>query len=327
LAGPALLKAATNEVASNEELGGSEMHATVSGLVEYLAEDDKDAISIARDVVSSLDWNSQVSPLKVKEHQEPKYDADEIVGIVNLDYKRPYDVREILYRIVDDSKFIEFKPKYGFTTLCFHAEIYGKNCGIIGNNGPIDTNGATKVAQFIQLCDKSNIPLIFINNVTGFMVGKQYEQAGMIKHGSKMIQAVTNVTVPKITLYAGASFGAGNYGMCGYAYEPDFLLSWPNAVTGVMGGKQAASTMSQVIAAASKKRGEEIDQDKLDAKEKAITEHFDSQSSAFYTSGRLLDMGIIDPRQTRKILGFLLDTCKEAQNRTLKSNTFGIARM
>lgn len=327
LAGPALLKAATNEISSNEELGGSEMHATVSGLVEYLAEDDIDAINITRDIVSSLDWNSAALPLTVKEYKEPKYDADEIAGIVNLDYRRLYDVREILSRIVDESKFIEFKPRYGFATLCFHAEIYGQNCGIIGNNGPIDTNGATKAAQFIQLCDKSNIPLIFINNVTGFMVGKQYEQAGMIKHGSKMIQAVTNVTVPKITLYAGASFGAGNYGMCGYAYEPDFLLSWPNAVTGVMGGKQAASTMSQVIAASAKGRGEEIDQEKLDEKEKAITEHFDSQSSAFYTSGRLLDMGIIDPRHTRKILGFLLDTCKEAQNRTLKSNTFGIARM
>jgi geranyl-CoA carboxylase beta subunit len=327
LAGPALLKAATNEVASNEELGGSEMHSTVSGLVEYLAEDDSDAIEIARNVVNSLDWNSGFATIKDNDFKDPKYDVDEIAGIVNLDYKKPYDAREIILRLVDDSSFLEFKPRYGITTLCFQADINGNSCGIIANNGPIDTDGATKSAQFFQLCDKSDIPIIFLNNVTGFMVGKKYEQAGMIKHGSKMIQAVTNITVPKISLYIGASFGAGNYGMCGYAYNPDFLLSWPNAVTGVMGGQQASSTMAQVMVAAAKKRGDNFDQEKIDQKQKEISEHFDNQSSAFYTSGRLLDMGIIDPRETRKILAFLLQTCKESKARKLKSNTFGIARM
>tara|TARA_B100000809_G_scaffold71021_1_gene68602 strand:- start:3612 stop:5234 length:1623 start_codon:yes stop_codon:yes gene_type:complete len=327
LAGPALLRAATNEVANNEELGGSEMHATVSGLVEYLGDDDVHAIKITRDLIGRLDWNKNQDIQVKKEYNEPLYSADEIAGIVPLDYKKPYDVREVVARIVDSSDFIEFKPRYGFTTLCLQAEIQGQSCGIIGNNGPIDPNGATKAAQFFQLCDKSDIPLIFLNNVTGYMVGKKYEQAGMIKHGSKMIQAVSNVSVPKITLYIGASFGAGNYGMCGYAYEPDFIFSWPNAMTGVMGGKQAALTMRQVMIASAKRRKQNIDEEELNAKEKAITKHFDDQANAFYTSGRSLDQGIIDPRDTRKLLGFLLETCWEARNRTLKPNSFGIARM
>ena len=327
LAGPALLRAATNEVANNEELGGSEMHATVSGLVEYLGDDDAHAINITRDLIGRLDWNKNQNIQVKKEYNEPLYSADEIAGIVPLDYKKPYDVREVVARIVDSSDFIEFKPRYGFTTLCLQAEIQGQSCGIIGNNGPIDPNGATKAAQFFQLCDKSDIPLIFLNNVTGYMVGKKYEQAGMIKHGAKMIQAVSNVSVPKITLYIGASFGAGNYGMCGYAYEPDFIFSWPNAMTGVMGGKQAALTMRQVMIASAKRRKQNIDEEELNAKEKAITKHFDDQANAFYTSGRSLDQGIIDPRDTRKLLGFLLETCWEARNRTLKPNSFGIARM
>ena len=327
LAGPALLRAATNEVANNEELGGSEMHATVSGLVEYLGDDDAHAINITRDLIGRLDWNKNQNIQVKKEYNEPLYSADEIAGIVPLDYKKPYDMREVVARIVDSSDFIEFKPRYGFTTLCLQAEIHGQSCGIIGNNGPIDPNGATKAAQFFQLCDKSDIPLIFLNNVTGYMVGKKYEQAGMIKHGAKMIQAVSNVSVPKITLYIGASFGAGNYGMCGYAYEPDFIFSWPNAMTGVMGGKQAALTMKQVMIASAKRRKQKIDEEELNAKEKAITKHFDDQANAFYTSGRSLDQGIIDPRDTRKLLGFLLETCWEARNRTLKPNSFGIARM
>ncbi len=327
LAGPALLRAATNEVANNEELGGSEMHATVSGLVEYLGDDDVHAIKITRDLIGRLNWNKNQDIQVKKEYNEPLYSADEIAGIVPLDYKKPYDVREVVARIVDGSDFIEFKPRYGFTTLCLQAEIQGQSCGIIGNNGPIDPNGATKAAQFFQLCDKSDIPLIFLNNVTGYMVGKKYEQAGMIKHGAKMIQAVSNVSVPKITLYIGASFGAGNYGMCGYAYEPDFIFSWPNAMTGVMGGKQAALTMRQVMIASAKRRKQNIDEEELNAKEKAITKHFDDQANAFYTSGRSLDQGIIDPRDTRKLLGFLLETCWEARNRTLKPNSFGIARM
>jgi geranyl-CoA carboxylase beta subunit len=326
LAGSALLKAATSEVASNEELGSSEMHSKVTGLVEYLADDDEHALEITRDLIKRLDWNAEVYS-KVKSFHEPRYNAEEIAGIVPIDYRVPYDVREIVARIVDDSDFIEFKPGYGVTMVCLHARVHGHACGIVGNNGPIDPNGAAKAGHFFQLCDQANLPLIFLNNVTGYMVGKKYEQAGMIKHGAKMIQAVSNIKVPKITLYIGASFGAGNYGMCGYAYKPDFIFSWPNAVTGVMGGKQAALTMREVKIGSAKRRGIELDEKELKVQEESIISHFDSQSDAFFTSGRVLDQGIIDPRDTRRVLSITLQTCLEANKRKLKPNSYGIARM
>ncbi|RMF22397.1 MAG: acyl-CoA carboxylase subunit beta, partial [Deltaproteobacteria bacterium] len=218
LGGAALVKAATGEVASDAELGGSEMHATVSGLVEYLAEDDRDGIRIARDLVARLDWNKGYEGPPPPEFDEPLYDPDEIAGVVPIDYRKPYDVREVIVRIVDGSEFLDFKPRYGASTVCVQAAIYGQACGLIGNNGPIDPDGAAKAAQFMQLCDQADMPLIFLNNTTGYLVGVEYERAGMIKHGSKMIQATSNVHVPRISLYIGASFGAGNYGMCGYAY-------------------------------------------------------------------------------------------------------------
>lgn len=327
LAGPALLKAATGQVADNEELGGSEMHARVTGLVEYLADDDSQAIEITRDIVEKLDWNSKCEKRRDVSFSKPIYDASEIAGVVPVNYRMPYEVRELIARIVDGSDFIDFKPMYGVSTVCIQAKIYGHSCGIIGNNGPIDPNGATKAAQFIQLCGQSKIPLIFFSNTTGFMVGKQYEQLGMIKHGSKMIQAVSNVDVPKITFYIGASFGAGNYAMCGYAYEPDFLFSWPNSVTGVMGGEQAAKTMEQVMVASANRKGIKSDEVKMKKQVKEITEYYNSQSDAFCTSGRGLDNGIIDPRDTRKILEFILQTCWEKSRRKLSPNTFGIARM
>ncbi|MDX1571931.1 MAG: carboxyl transferase domain-containing protein, partial [Xanthomonadales bacterium] len=232
LAGAALVKAATGEVADERELGGSEMHASVSGLVEYLADDDAHGIAIARDLFTRLDWNKNCEPTAVRDFSEPGYDADEIAGVVPVDYRKPYDVREVLARVVDGSDFAEFKPGFGVSTVCAQASIYGHACGILGNNGPIDPDGAAKAGQFVQLCDQADLPLIFLSNTTGYMVGTEYEQAGMIKHGAKMIQAVSNARVPRITLYVGASFGAGNYGMCGYAYEPDFLFAWPNAMTG-----------------------------------------------------------------------------------------------
>ena len=327
LAGPALLKAATGQIADNEELGGSEMHARVTGLVEYLADDDSQAIEITRDIVEKLDWNSKCEKRRDVSFSKPIYDASEIAGVVPVNYRIPYEVREVIARIVDGSDFIDFKPMYGVSTVCIQAKIYGHSCGIIGNNGPIDPNGATKAAQFIQLCGQSKIPLIFFSNTTGFMVGKQYEQLGMIKHGSKMIQAVSNVDVPKITFYIGASFGAGNYAMCGYAYEPDFLFSWPNSVTGVMGGEQAAKTMEQVMVASANRKGIKSDEVKMKKQVKEITEYYNSQSDAFCTSGRGLDNGIIDPRDTRKILEFILQTCWEKSHRKLSQNTFGIARM
>jgi geranyl-CoA carboxylase beta subunit len=327
LAGAALVYAATGERADEEELGGAKMHATVSGLVEYLAEDDAEGISMARDVVERLDWNRRCTLAGPADFEEPVLEPESIAGVVPVDYQKPYDVREVVARIVDGSDFLDFKPDYGPATVCMQARIFGQACGLIGNNGPIDPNGATKATQFFQLCDQAEIPLIFLNNTTGYMVGTEYEQAGMIKHGSKMIQAVSNIRVPKITLYIGASFGAGNYGMAGYAYEPEFLFAWPNAVTGVMGGEQAAGTMDLVARMSAKRRGQEIDETKLQVQRQAIVAHFDRQSDAFYTSGRVLDQGVIDPRDTRKVLGFALETIREGRHRSLQPNSFGVARM
>ena len=327
LGAAALVKAATGEVADEEALSGAEMHATVSGLVEYLAEDDQHALAIARDLVGRLGWNERCAAAPRRHFEEPLYSPDEIAGVVPVDYRRPYDVREVIARVVDGSDFVDFKPGYGAATVCVQAAIFGHPCGIIGNNGPIDPDGAAKATHFIQLCDQAQTPLIFLSNTTGYMVGTRYEQAGMIKHGSKMIQAVSNARVPRITLYIGASFGAGNYGMCGYAYEPDFLFSWPNAKTGVMGGEQAASTMLQVAKAAAARRGIPLEESMLEGQKQELIRLFDSQSDAFYTSGRCLDQGVIDPRDSRRVLGFALETCWEARHRTLQPNSFGVARI
>ena len=327
LAGPALLKAATGEEADEEELGGATMHATVSGLAEYLAEDDLSGLLIARDIIDRLDWNKRSSVVKSNSFLDPKYDPDEIAGIVPLDYRKFYDAREVIARIVDGSDFDNFKPLYGETTLCVQGKVHGKSCGILANNGPIDNSGATKAAQFMQLCDQADIPLVFLQNITGYMVGSEYEQGGMIKHGAKMIQAVSNVRVPRITFMIGASFGAGNYGMSGYGYDPEFLFSWPNIQIGVMGGEQAAKTMTIVMEAAAKRRNQEIDKEIMEQQAQSIIEHFDKQSDAFYTSGLSMDDGLIDPRDTRKVLAFCIDTCIEAENRSVRPNSFGVARL
>lgn len=327
LAGENLLRAATGEESSDKDLGGAEVHSKVTGLVEYLAEDDRHAIEIARRVVLSLGWNRDTRKVAKKSFSPPKYSQEEILGLIPTDYRKPYDVRELVCRIVDNSDFMEFKPDYGVSTICTQANIFGLPCGIIGNNGPIDPNGATKAAHFFQLCDQVDRPLIFLHNTTGYMVGSQYEHAGMIKHGAKMIQAVMNVKVPKIALYTGASFGAGNYGMCGFSYKPDFLLTWPNAQTGVMGGQQAAKTMEHVMRNSARRKGKEIDEEQFSKQIRGIEDHFDNQSDAFITSGRLIDHGMIDPRDTRKVIGFCLATCLEAKVRELRPNNFGIARM
>ncbi len=327
LAGPALLKAATGEEADDEELGGARMHASISGLVEYLAEDDAHGISICRELVDRLDWNRLCPSMPPRTYADPVYCIDELAGVVPADYRQPYDVREVVARIVDASDILDFKPAYGSATVCVQAKVYGMPVGIIGNNGPIDNAGATKAAQFIQLCDQSDIPLVFLQNITGYMVGTEMEQGGMIKHGSKMIQAVTNARVPRITFMIGASFGAGNYGMCGQGYDPDFLFSWPNTTIGVMGGESAAKTMSEVMLAGARRKGIEIPPEVIAEQEARIVAHFDRQSDAFYTSGRMLDDGIIDPRDTRKVLGFVLQTCWEARSRKTYPNTFGVGRM
>ncbi|MFK8051345.1 MAG: acyl-CoA carboxylase subunit beta [Woeseiaceae bacterium] len=327
LAGPPLLKAATGEIATDEELGGAKMHAEVSGLVEYLADDDAHAISIGREIVATLQWQKRISDNARSTFEEPRYDIDEIAGIVPVDYRKPYDVREVIARLVDGSRLLDFKPGFGVSTICIQAAIFGFGCGIVSNNGPIDPAGAAKTTQFLQLCDQADQPVIFLQNTTGYLVGKEYEQGGMIKHGSKMIQAVTNIRVPRITINIGASYGAGNYGMCGRGMDPDFLFTWPNASTGVMGGDQAAKTMSMVTAGAAKAKGQEIPPEVLAAQEKKLAALFDGQSDAFYTSGKMLDDGMLDPRDTRRALGFLLETVINGRATKTIPNSFGIARI
>jgi geranyl-CoA carboxylase beta subunit len=325
LAGPPLLKAATGETATDEELGGAEMHIYGPGTAEYMAEDDADGIRLCRQIVRNLGWNDHgLAPLPFR---EPAYDPEEILGIVPVDYSRPYDCREVMARIVDDSEILDFKPNYGPHTVTVQARIYGQEVGIIGNNGPIDPNGATKAAQFIQLCCQSDTPLVFLQNTTGYMVGKAAENAGMVKHGSKMIQAVSNAHVPRLTLHIGASFGAGNYGMCGRGYNPRFIFAWPNNQISVMGGAQAARTMRIVQEEAQRAKGIEPDALNLDAMEKMVIDTYRAEGKALFATARLWDDGLIDPRDSRQVLGFCLDTCREAEAKRLQGNTFGIARM
>ena len=325
LAGPPLLKAATGEIATEEELGGADMHASVSGLAEYMADDDADALRIARELVAALDWNRVAAPA-ARPYAMPRFEAAELLGIASNDHRKPLDMREVIARIVDGSDFLEFKPDYGAATVTGHAAICGTRIGIITNNGPLDPAGATKAAHFIQACCQSDTPLVYLQNTTGFMVGKVSEQAGMIKHGSKMIQAMANATVPRITLHCGASFGAGNYGMSGRGFFPDFCFSWPNAKTAVMGGEQAACTMATVMEASMRRKGLEVDQAAIDAMRAKVLETFEKQSGAFTISGRLLDDGVIDPRDTRQVLACALSVCAEARARMLHPIQFGVAR-
>ena len=324
LAGPPLLKAATGEIASDEDLGGADMHARVSGLAEFVAEDDADAIGIARDLLAKINWERAVAPGAVD--RPPKLDVDEIAGLMPLTVRKLVDMREVIWRIADDSEFLEFKPAYGRFTVCGLAAIEGHKVGFITNNGPLDPAGATKATQFIQLCCQAQTPLIYLQNTTGYMVGTKSEAGGMIKHGSKMIQAVSNATVQQITVMCGASFGAGNYGMCGRAFNPRFVFSWPNAQTAVMGPEQAATTMAIVAEGTAARKGRPVDQPALDRMKQAIVDNFESQMSAFHTSGLLLDDGVIDPRDTRKVLAAALTICAEAQARQVRPIQFGVAR-
>ena len=327
LAGPPLLKAALGEVATDEELGGADMHFNISGLAEYMAKDDADAIVKCRDVIKNLGWNDDFVSTRRNSFDEPLYPPEELIGVVPTDYKKPYDAREVIARIVDGSNYLDFKPEFGKQTVTGTAEIFGYKVGIIGNNGPIFADGAVKAAQFIQLCSKSNTPLIFLQNTTGYMVGTKEERKGIIKHGSKMIQAVTNCTVPKITLRIGASFGAGEYGMAGRSFDPRFLFSWPNNKLSVMGGEQAGKTMSQVAVESAKRRGEEPNMEMIKVIENKIIDTYAEEGEALFATARLWDDGMIDPRDTRKILGECLVIVCDSEKRELRPNTFGIGRM
>lgn len=326
LAGPPLLKAATGEVATDEELGGAEMHAQIAGTAEYLAENDADAVRIAREIVSVLPWNPQLPTCPAQDYRHPLHDAEELLGIVPADPKKPYDVREIIARIADGSEFLDFKNEFDQQTVCGHLSIEGQRCGLIGNNGPITPQGAAKAAQFIQLCEQSNTSILFFHNTTGFMVGTESEQLGVIKHGSKMIQAVANATVAKLTIVVGGSYGAGNYAMCGRGLDPRFIFAWPNSKTAVMGGAQAGKVLRIVTEAKHAKEGIDADPKMLDMLEQVTAQKLDSQSTALYGTASLWDDGLIDPRDTRKLLGYLLDICAEAAIRPLKNTSFGVAR-
>jgi geranyl-CoA carboxylase beta subunit len=324
LAGPPLVKAAIGEDASDEELGGADVHGRVTGLGEYVAEDDIQALAYGREIVRNLGWDDAPGP---KAAPLPLFDAEELLGIVPADDKVPFDMREVIARVVDGSEFLEFKADYGSETVCGHAAVDGYRVGIIGNNGPIMPAGSTKAAQFIQLCDQAGTPLVFLQNTTGYMVGKQAEADGAIKHGSKMIQAVANARVAKFTFVIGGSYGAGNYGMCGRGFSPRFIFSWPSAKTAVMGGEQAAKVMEIVARGKSARDGEAVDEESLAQQSAMIRAGIEAQSGALFATARLWDDGIIDPRDTRQVLGMCLAVAAEGDRRVLRANTFGVARM
>ena len=329
LAGPPLLLAATGEVAIDEDLGGAEMHTQLAGTAEFLAENDADGIRMAREIVRSLNWNADKPAVPRLPVRAPLYDIEEVCGVVSADYRKPFDPREVIMRLVDASEFLEFKNEYDKQTVCGRAVIDGHQVGIISNNGPITTAGATKAGQFIQLCCHANIPIVYLMNTTGYMVGSASEQGGIVKHGSKMIQAVANATVPQITIVMGGSFGAGNYGMCGRGFGPHFIFAWPNSRTAVMGGEQAAKVMSVITREKWNKEGRPVGEQEefmLNALEQQIIGKFDEDGHAFAASARLFDDGLIDPRDTRRVLALTLSICREAPLRTTRPNSFGVSR-
>jgi len=324
LAGPPLLKAATGEVASHEELGGALLHSAVSGVSDYMVENDREAIDCARRIVAGLAWGSMQPAPPFK---EPRYDPDELAGVVPVDFRRAYDSREVIMRLVDDSEYHEFKANIGIATLCGQAAIEGFPVAIISNNGPIDSDGAAKAAQFIQLMCQADTPIVYLQNITGYMVGTDAERRGIVKHGAKMIQAVSNATVPQITLLIGASFGAGNYGMCGRSFDPDFIFAWPNNRTATMGGEQAAQVMTIIAEERAARTGRPIARAPLEAAEAQLIAQFDVESRALFATARLFDDGIIDPRDSRRVLAFCLATCRERRRIALSPNTFGVGRL
>ena len=303
LGGPPLVKMAIGEEVDDETLGGAEMHAQVSGLSDYLAEDDADALRIGRLIAQHLKQQKPAVCLNRRQSpSEPAYDPDELLGVIPADPRIPFDIREIVARIVDGSEFFEFKPEYGPTLVTGHAVINGWPVGILGNNGILFSESANKAAQFIQLCNQSRTPLIYLQNITGFMVGTQYERGGIIKHGSQMINAVATSSVPQFSVIVGGSYGAGNYAMCGRSYDPRFLWSWPNSKVAVMGGEQAAGVLGIVQEAAAKRRGIEPDKTTIEATQMMTRQKFEQESDPYYATARLWDDGILDPRNTRRAL-------------------------
>jgi acetyl-CoA carboxylase carboxyltransferase component len=313
---------ATNEIVDEESLGGARMHSTVSGVSDYLAEDDLDGIRLAREIMANIKSPRQQPQEEIK---EPNYDREELLGVVSADVRIPFDQRELIGRIVDGSEFAEFKPLYGSTLITGYAHINGYRIGILANNGVLFSEAANKGAQFIQLCNQNNTPLLFLQNITGFMVGRKYEEEGIIKHGAKLINAVSNSTVPAITIITGASYGAGNYAMCGRAYNPRFLFSYPHSRIAVMGPDQLAGVMQTIGRAAAEKSGITYDEEQGKQMAAYMVKEAEKQSNAWYASGQLWDDGVIDPRDTRNYLKMCLDVIHNTPYEGAKG--FGVFRM
>ena len=323
LAGPPLVKAATGEIVTAEDLGGGDVHARISGVADHLANNDHHALDLARKAVARL---NRVKPINgdLKEAIEPAYDAQEIYGIVPADSRKSYDVREIIARTVDGSDFDEFKALYGTTLVCGFARIFGYPVGIVANNGILFGESAQKGAHFIELCAQRKIPLVFLQNITGFMVGKQSENDGIAKHGAKMVTAVATANVPKFTVLIGGSFGAGNYGMCGRAYDPRFMFMWPNARISVMGGEQAAGVLAQVTRDKYERDGTQWSVEDEASFKQPIIDNYEHQGHPYYASARLWDDGVIDPADTRMVLGLSISA---SHNRVIEDTKFGVFRM
>ena len=322
LGGPPLVKAATGEVVTAEELGGADVHTSQSGVADYLAENDAHALAIARRIVANL--NITTKPDLLNSGEEPLYPSEELYGIIPANPRHPYNVREVIARLVDGSRFDEFKARYGTTLVTGFAQLYGATVGIIANNGILFGESAQKGAHFIELCAQRHIPLVFLQNITGFIVGRKYENNGIAKDGAKMVTAVATAQVPKITMLIGGSFGAGNYGMCGRAYSPRFLWTWPNSRISVMGGEQAASVLARVRRDALEARGESWSLADEEAFQAPIREQYETQGNPYYATARLWDDGIIDPAQSRRVLGLSLAA---ALNAPVKETKFGLFRM
>jgi len=323
LGGPPLVKAATGEVVSAEDLGGGDVHTRLSGVVDHLAQNDTHALALARDIVASLN-RQKTHGLRLRATVEPNYPAHELYGVIPADTRKPFDVREIIARVVDGSEFDEFKARYGTTLICGFAHLYGMPVGIIANNGILFSESAVKGAHFIELCCQRKIPLVFLQNITGFMVGRKYENEGIARNGAKMVTAVATAAVPKLTVIIGGSFGAGNYGMCGRGFSPRFLWMWPNARISVMGGEQAASVLATVKRDGIEARGGSWSADEEEAFKQPVREQYEHQGHPYYASARLWDDGVIDPADTRMVLGLGLSA---ALNAPIPDTRFGVFRM
>ncbi|WP_213661751.1 carboxyl transferase domain-containing protein [Stutzerimonas stutzeri] len=323
LAGPPLVKAATGEVVSAEELGGADVHCKTSGVADHYAENDEHALALARRCVANLNWR-KLGQLQSREPRAPLYAAEELYGVIPAQAKQPYDVREVIARLVDGSEFDEFKALFGTTLVCGFAHLHGYPVAILANNGILFSEAAQKGAHFIELACQRGVPLLFLQNITGFMVGQKYEAGGIAKHGAKLVTAVACARVPKFTVLIGGSFGAGNYGMCGRAYDPRFLWMWPNARIAVMGGEQAAGVLAQVKQEQSERAGKSLGDDEVAAIKQPILEQYERQGHPYYSSARLWDDGVIDPAQTREVLALALSA---ALNAPIEPTRFGVFRM